>query len=79
MRTEIPKPRYRSPLRTIVNLPSVVTYVCSLSGHTVGKVYNRGGKWFLSSIYLEDWRPFEIFTKYQGFLLLNSLHKKKLI
>jgi len=69
-----PKP-YQSPLLITENLPSVVTYADSKTKCEVGRVYKADdGRWYLSSIYLHNWNPIEVFAKYKGFLFLNKLH-----
>lgn len=56
----------------------MVSYVDSQTGKYVGTVSrSSSGEWFLNTLYLEG-RPFPVLTKYEGFLLLNSLHKKHL-
>lgn len=68
---------YKSPLRVYQNLPSLVVYKCSVTEAIVGKVYRTAeGKWFLATRYLGHWQPVEVFSKYGGFLFLNSLHKQ---
>jgi hypothetical protein len=67
---------YQSPLRIAECLPSVVVYEDSTTGEFVGKVYkDDSGRWFLETEYLNPELPLEIFSKYQGFLLLNKLHQ----
>jgi len=69
---------YQSPLLIDDNLPSLVTYKCAVTRRFVGKVYKtKDGKWWLSSIYLSHGTPIEVFSKIEGFFLLNNLHKKK--
>ena len=69
---------YKSPLRVYENLPSLVVYKCSQTEAVVGKVYKTPEeKWFLATRYIGHWQPLEVFTKYQGFLFLNSLHKQR--
>lgn len=68
---------YQSPLRIAECLPSVVIYEDSTTGKFVGKVYKDDvGKWFLETIYMNPNLPLEVFSKYQGFLLLNKLHSE---
>ena len=41
----------------------------------VGRVYkSEDGRWYLSSVYLNNWSATEVFAKYKGFLFLNKLH-----
>ena len=41
----------------------------------VGRVYKADdGRWYLSTVYLNNWNPIEVFAKYKGFLFLNKLH-----
>ena len=69
---------YQSPLLIIENLPSLVMYADSDTKCEVGRVYKADdGHWYLSSIYLNDWNPTEVFAKYKGFLFLNALHSKR--
>ncbi len=67
---------YTSPLKANEQYPSVVHYQCSKTGSQVGVVYRtQGGSWYLSSSYL-GWNTTEVFSKIEGFLLLNNLHKQ---
>ena len=69
---------YQSPLRIAESLPSVVVYENPTTGEFVGKVYkDEVGRWFLETTYLNPELPLEVFSKYQGFLLLNKLHSKR--
>ncbi len=69
---------YKSPLRIYENFPSLVVYKCSKTEAVVGKIYKTfEGKWFLATRYIGHWQPIEVFTKYQGFLFLNELHKQR--
>ena len=71
-----PESNYRSHLYTSVNLPSVVVYQCLNTKEECGRVYKmENGKWFLSTVYCNNWQPFEVFTKYGGFLCLNEFHR----
>ena len=70
-------PAYKSPLRVLTQAPSFVTYVDALSNRQVGTVYKEKEKWYLTSVYLNNGRTFEVFAKYAGFLFLNSLHKNR--
>ena len=68
---------YQSPLLIDENLPSVVTYKCAITREYVGKVYKTAdGKWWLSTIFLSHGTPVEVFSKIEGFFLLNNLHKQ---
>ena len=68
---------YQSPLRIAECFPSVVVYEDNATGDFVGKVYKDGvGRWFLETVYLNPDLPLEVFAKYKGFLLLNTLHEK---
>jgi hypothetical protein len=70
--------KYHSPLLIDENLPTIVTYKCALTLHHVGKVYKtEDGRWWLATCYLDHWMPVEVFSKIEGFLLLNSLRKQK--
>ena len=69
---------YQSPLRVVECLPSVVVYEDTATGAFVGAVYkDEVGRWFLETTYLNPDLPLEVFSKYQGFLLLNKLHGKR--
>jgi len=69
---------YQSPLMVDENFPSTVTYKCAVTGDYVGKVYKTGdGRWWLSSIFFAHGTPIEVFSKIEGFFLLNNLHKQK--
>ena len=69
---------YQSPLRIAECLPSVIVYEDSTTGEFVGKVYQDDtGRWFLEAVYLNPELPLEVFAKYKGFLLLNSLHSRR--
>jgi hypothetical protein len=69
---------YQSPLRIAESLPSVVVYENPTTGEFVGKVYkDEVGRWFLETTYLNPELPLEVFSKYQGFLLLNKLHSNR--
>ena len=69
---------YQSPLRLSERFPSVVMYVDSRTGSDVGRVYKaEDDRWYLSSVYLNNWNPIEVFAKYKGFLFLNALHSKR--
>ena len=68
----------QSPLRISESFPSVVMYVDSRTGSDVGRVYKaEDDRWYLSSVYLNNWNPIEVFAKYKGFLFLNALHSKR--
>lgn len=72
------KVEYQSPLLIDENYPSFVTYKCSVTLNYVGKVYKtESGHWWLTTIYLAHGTPVEVFSKIEGFLLLNNLHKQK--
>ena len=67
---------YQSPLRIDQCYPSVVTYLDSKTGEYVGKVYkDTEGRWYLRTHYINSDIPFEVFTKYGGFVFLNKLHR----
>jgi hypothetical protein len=69
---------YRSPLLITENLPSLVMYADSNTRCEVGRVYKtEDGRWYLSTVYLNDRNPIEVFAKYKGFLFLNALHAKR--
>jgi hypothetical protein len=68
---------YQSPLLFLENLPSCVTYADSKTKCEVGRVYKaEDGRWYLSTVYLNDRNPIEVFAKYKGFLFLNKLHSE---
>jgi len=67
---------YQSPLLIDTNLPTVVTYKCAITQVMVGKVYKTAdGRWWLASCFVKHWTPIEVFSKIEGFLLLNRLFK----
>jgi hypothetical protein len=69
---------YQSPLLITENLPSLVMYADSKTKCEVGRVYKTDdGRWYLSSVYLNNWSATEVFAKYKGFLFLNALHAKR--
>jgi hypothetical protein len=69
---------YQSPLLITENLPSLVMYVDPKTKCEVGRVYkSEDGRWYLSSVYLNNWSATEVFAKYQGFLFLNKLHSNR--
>lgn len=69
---------YQSPILVDENYPSVVTYKCARTMNPIGKVYKtQDGRWWLSSCYFQHWQPVEVFSKIEGFFLLNNLHKRK--
>lgn len=66
---------YQSPLLITENLPSLVMYADSKTRCEVGRVYKaEDDRWYLSSVYLHNWNPIEVFAKYKGFLFLQKLH-----
>lgn len=69
-------PLYKSPLRVREQAPSFVEYADGLTNQKVGIVYSKEGKWYLSTRYFGNWHPLEVFSKYQGFLVLNKFHKQ---
>ena len=65
----------QSPLLITENLPSLVMYADIKTKCEVGRVYkSEDGRWYLSSVYLNNWSATEVFAKYQGFLFLQKLH-----
>ena len=69
---------YQSPLRIAENFPSLVMYTDTETTREVGRVYKTDdGRWYLSTVYTNNWSPIEVFAKYEGFLLLNALHYKR--
>ena len=69
---------YQSPLLITENLPSLVMYADSNTKCEVGRVYKtEDDRWYLSTVYLNDRNPIEVFAKYKGFLFLNALHAKR--
>ena len=68
---------YQSPILVDENYPSVVTYKCAITMQHIGKVYKTAdGRWWLASCYIKHWTPVEVFSKIEGFLLLNNLYKQ---
>jgi hypothetical protein len=71
------KVEYQSPILIDENYPSFVTYKCALTRRYIGKVYKtEDGSWWLTTVYLRYGTPIEVFSKIEGFLLLNNLHKQ---
>ena len=69
---------YQSPLLITENLPSIVMYADSKTKCEVGRVYkSEDDRWYLSSVYLNNWSATEVFAKYKGFLFLNRLHSDR--
>jgi len=72
-----PPVEYQSPILIDENYPSVVTYKCAKTLQLIGKVYKtEDGRWWLATCFLSHWMPVEVFSKIEGFLFLNSLHKQ---
>ena len=68
---------YQSTLLITENLPSVVMYADTQTKCEVGRVYKtEDGHWYLSTVYLNNRNPIEVFAKYKGFLFLNKLHSE---
>ena len=68
---------YQSPILIDENFPSIVTYKCAKSLQLIGKVYKtEDGRWWLATCFLSHWMPVEVFSKIEGFLFLNNLHKQ---
>ena len=68
---------YQSPLLVDENYPSIVTYKCAVTREFVGKVYRTvDGRWWLTSAFLSGSSVIEVFSKIDGFFLLNQLHKQ---
>jgi len=68
---------YQSPILIDENYPTIVTYKCAATRHHIGKVYQTGdGRWWLATCFLNHWMPVEVFSKIEGFLLLNQCHKQ---
>ena len=71
------KVEYQSPILIDENFPSIVTYKCAKTLQLIGKVYKtEDGRWWLATCFLSHWTPVEVFSKIEGFLFLNSLHKQ---
>ena len=72
------KVEYQSPLLVDECWPTVVTYKCGVTLEYVGKVYKTSDeKWWLTTIFFAHGTPIEVFSKIEGFFLLNNLHKQK--
>lgn len=70
------KVEYQSPILIDENYPSIVTYKCARTRQLIGKVYKtQDGKWWLATCYLSHWQPVEVFSKIEGFFLLNQCYK----
>ena len=68
---------YQSPILIDENQPTLVTYKCAKTLRHIGKVYKTGdGRWWLATCFLQHWTPVEVFSKIEGFMLLNNLHKQ---
>jgi len=68
---------YQSPILIDENYPSIVTYKCAKTLQLIGKVYKTAdGRWWLATCFLSHWQPVEVFSKIEGFLLLNNLYKQ---
>ena len=68
---------YQSPLFITENFPSVVKYADIKTKCEVGTVYKTNdGRWYLSTVYLNNRNPIEVFAKYKGFLFLHKLHSE---
>jgi hypothetical protein len=66
---------YQSPLRITENLPSLVIYVDNKTSSEVGRVYRTSDdRWYLSTVYINNRNPIEVFAKYKAFLFLQKLH-----
>ena len=69
---------YQSPLLVDECWPTFVTYKCAVTLEYIGKVYKTpDGKWWLTTIFFAHGTPIEVFSKIEGFFLLNNLHKQK--
>jgi len=67
-----------SPLLVDECYPTFVTYKCAVTREYVGKVYSTpDGRWWLTTIFFHYGTPIEVFSKIEGFVLLNTLHKQK--
>jgi hypothetical protein len=71
------KVEYQSPLLVDECYPTAVTYKCAVTRKYVGKVYRSDdGRWWLTSVFFANGVPVEVFSKIEGFFLLNNLHKQ---
>ena len=71
--------RFLSTLRSENKSPTRVKYFCPKTSYVLGVVYKApGDHWYLSTCYLKHWQPFEVFSKYQGYLFLRELHNRNL-
>jgi len=69
---------FQSPLLVDECYPSFVTYKCGVTHEYVGKVYSTPDKrWWLTTTFFNQGTPIEVFSKIEGFVLLNNLHKQK--
>ncbi len=74
---EYVKVDYQSPLLIDECYPSLVTYRCGVTREYVGKVYKtEEGRWWLATIFFSHGTPIEVFSKIEGFFLLQNLHKQ---
>ena len=68
---------YQSPLLVDECWPTFVTYRCAVTLEHVGKVYKTADeRWWLTTIFFSHGTPIEVFSKIEGFFLLNNLHKQ---
>ena len=67
---------YQSPILVDENQPEFVTYLCAVTKQKIGRVYKTDGHWWLASCYWIHWTPVEVFSKIEGFFLLQTLHKQ---
>lgn len=73
-----PPMKYQSSLLVDEVYPSIVTYKCAKTLQHIGQVYKTaGGRWWLTSVFLPDGNAVEVFSKIEGFFLLNTLHKQQ--
>lgn len=73
-----PSMEYQSPLLVDEVYPSIVTYKCAKTLQHIGQVYKTAdGRWWLASVFLPNDSSVEVFSKIEGFHLLNTLHKQQ--
>lgn len=66
---------YQSPLWIVSESKTEITYAAEYQGTPIAKIYLKDNEWYLATAYLRHWQPFQVFSKYEGYLLLLNLHK----
>lgn len=67
----------QSPILVDECYPTFVTYKCGVTNQYIGKVYSTSDRrWWLTTIFFDHGTPLEVFSKIEGFVLLENLHKQ---